>query len=381
MVRAMTKASTSSCLCGSNSGSETAYKLKIRRLKIEHLRNIASTQLNPLSHCNIISGKNGAGKTSLLEAIYLLARAKSFRSGQRKSPIQAGHEKAIIYSELVDSSNSTHKLGLSKSATETRVRFDGTSIHKLSDLASTLPISLITPNSHRLIEDGPDQRRRLLNWGVFHVEHEYKTTASQFHRTLQQRNNALRSSSPDLSVWNETFVRHALSLHRMQSDYFKLWREELYKYTSSVTYLNSLQVSLSKGWSEKMDLTESIKLRHESDRTRGFTSVGPHRTDIAFRIDGQQTKHTLSRGQQKVLITCVLKAQSDVIENISGKKTVMLYDDIDSELDEDSLSYVIDMLLKGDNQIFATSINKEKFEHLAQVGDSGMFHVEHGAVC
>ena len=106
--------------------------------------------------------------------------------------------------------------------------------------------------------------------------------------------------------------------------------------------------------------------------------MGPHRADIEFKLDGMATKHILSRGQQKVLITCILKSQIKVLEQRTGKRAVLLYDDLDSELDADSLVYVSNLLAELNAQTFITTINPDKLSILANKAESGMFHVEHG---
>lgn len=352
--------------------------MKIKRLKVEQLRNIRSLEIEPEARHNIITGNNGAGKTTLLEAIYLLARAKSFRTNQRRSPIQNGADQLTLFAELLDHTNNSHKLGLSKSPSQLNVRLDGLPVNKLSELANTLPVSLITPNSHKLIEEGPDQRRRLLNWGVFHVEHEFKYLAARLNRTLLQRNNALRKGSKDLSVWDKSFVEASELVNQTQKEYFSLWLEQLTKLKESISFLKSLEVRLIYGWPVGSDLYSSIAEKEASDRERGFTSVGPHRADIEFKIDGIATKNILSRGQQKVLVTCILKAQMSVLESQTGKRAVTLYDDLDSELDSNSLEHVSNLLSDQYGQTFITTINPEKLSSLRNKAESGMFHVEHG---
>jgi DNA replication and repair protein RecF len=354
--------------------------VKVSQLKIENLRNISNELFEPAPQLNLITGDNGAGKTSLLEAVYLLARAKSFRTTQHRSPIRKDQNELRLFSEIVDESNLKYRLGLSREGSTTRVRLNGQTVNKLSELASVLPVLLITPNSHRLIEEGPEHRRRLLNWGVFHVEQQYKATIHDFNRALVQRNNALRKGTDDLSVWNRAFVEHAERVHENQTEYFKSWRSVLLDLTNDIDYLKSLDVSFYPGWKKADDITQHLKKQEGSDRERGFTSVGPHRADVQYRVDGDSAKQRLSRGQQKVLISCALIAQSIHQNKITGRKPVMLFDDMDSELDNKSLGYLLEILSIQKNQVLVTTINPQKFGQLSESQDSAMFHVEHGRI-
>ena len=267
-----------------------------------------------------------------------------------------------------------------RQGSSTLVKLDGQQVHKLSELATLLPVLLITPNSHRIIEEGPEHRRRLLNWGVFHVEHGFKSAIQNFNRSLLQRNNALRKGSLDLQVWNQTFLEHAQEVTQHQVNYFQTWKKNLLGLTSGIDYLRDIEVLFSPGWNRASTLKSQLEEREYTDRERGFTSVGPQRADVQYRINGDAAKQRLSRGQQKVLISCAILAQSITQKSSSGIKPIILFDDLDSELDDKSLAYLLQILLAHKSQAFITSINASKFESLLSSPDSGMFHVEHGAI-
>ena len=354
--------------------------MKLCHLKIQHLRNISNQTFEPAPGCNLISGVNGAGKTTILEAIYLLARAKSFRTSKHRSPIQNGESQLTLFAEVEDESDYKHKLGLLRQGSSTQVRLDGNNLNKLSELAKILPVLLITPNSHRIIEEGPEHRRRLLNWGVFHVEHQFKTSIMDFNRALLQRNNALRKGSSDLRVWNQSFVDYGESVNRQQTRYFNSWKVELLKITAGIDFLQGLEVSLSRGWREDLSLLHHLEGKEASDRERGFTSVGPHRADINYKVDGEAAKQKLSRGQQKVLISSALIAQSKLQQLSNNTKPILLFDDMDSELDSRSLQFLLEKITMPSGQAMISTINPEKFSDLLSGTESGMFHVEHGRI-
>jgi DNA replication and repair protein RecF len=352
----------------------------LKTLKIEHLRNITRADLSFSSTINLMSGANGAGKTSLLEAIYLLGRAKSFRHGHNSSPIQHGQKQLTLFSIWENEDKQKIRLGLKRKGKETQVKINGDLTKQLSKLASTLPIALVTPSSHRLIDEGPEHRRRILNWGVFHVEHFYKTAISNYSRALLQRNNALRGDSQDLSVWNTALVEHANQVNSYQSKYFERWKQELERLSQSLDFLKGLEFSFNRGWKSGEELHDLLQSKERHDKERGYTSVGPQRADLIFKIDGVESRQVLSRGQQKVLIIIAMLSQSILLQKEKGIKPIFLLDDLESELDRNTLSNVCKMLNESGNQIFITSLDAHNLIHQNWSDDISMFHVEHGEV-
>jgi DNA replication and repair protein RecF len=352
----------------------------IKTLKIGNLRNITQAELSLSSNTNIITGENGAGKTTLLEAIYLLARAKSFRPGPPRSIIQRGKESLLIFSELEDRVSTKHKIGLTRTASTLKIKIDGLPAKKLSDLAIALPIVLITPQSHRLIEEGPEHRRRVFNWGVFHVEHSYKNVMTEFNRTLLQRNNALRSGSGELAIWDRLFIEHGLRVNHFQSTYFDSWKCALQSIIKDVPFLQDLEISMGYGWPNGEDLEDVLLKRKSNDKDKGFTSIGPHRMDIFFRLGGCSTKQSLSRGQQKILVTSIFLAQAKVLSDKIGDNPIFLFDDMESELDNNSIALLSRLIKRQNSQIFLTSIKADKQTSDLWNGLSAMFHVKHGEI-
>jgi DNA replication and repair protein RecF len=350
----------------------------IQTLKIEHLRNIASAELHFTNNINIVYGENGAGKTSLLEAIYLLGRAKSFRTSNRKSPIEKGRERTSLFALIENNKSSTHRVGLTRRGKETKVKIDGQPVNKLSKLANTIPITIVTPQSHRLIEEGPEHRRRILNWGVFHVEPRFKALMGDYTRSLLQRNKALREGSPDLSAWTHKLIHTARQVNEIQSKYFTLWREELLTKSNTFPFLEGLDIYFSKGWPEEADLKEMILSREASDREKGFTTLGPHRADVAFRVGGMEAGQLLSRGQQKVLIVTVLLSQARLLEKDRAVKPIFLCDDLDSELDYKSLARLCELIDEQKCQTFITTLDPNRLTTGVWTEKTSMFHVEHG---
>jgi DNA replication and repair protein RecF len=354
--------------------------LHLKSLHIENLRNIELADLTLSKNINIIQGSNGAGKTSLLEAMYMLARAKTFRQTTSRSIIAEHKNSLTLFSEANTEQDETIKVGLIKQGSKLNIKINGEKVSRLSDLATIFPISLINPQSHRIIEEGPDNRRRLLNWGVFHVEHRFRFLASKYQRVLQQRNSALRLHEKNLSIWDEQLVSFGEQIAESHSRYITMWVDTVRELVSKIPYLSDIEMTYHQGWETNKSLIESLNEHQALDFKRGYTTPGPHRSEIHISIDGKGAKYILSRGQQKVLVTLLLIAQSRLLFNAVGEKAVFLVDDLAAELDRNSQNLILQAIRNEACQAVITTLDFTDLpvQQIKTDNAPKMFHVEHG---
>ncbi|MCU7810468.1 MAG: DNA replication and repair protein RecF, partial [Candidatus Thiodiazotropha sp. (ex Notomyrtea botanica)] len=306
------------------------------------------------------------------------ARARSFRSTQSKKLIQAKKSSLTLFALTESHSGKETRIGLKKEGGQNLIKINGKSVKKLSKLAATLPIALITPQSHRLIEEGPDYRRRLLNWGVFHVEHSYRELLSKYNRVIAQRNASLKLRNKNIEVWNQQLNNYAKEIKRLQTSYIVSWNNALKQVSNGIDFLDSINIGYHQGWEKGLSLTAALKTKIQIDQTRGYTSVGPHRSDLRLTIDGTPVKNHLSRGQQKFLVTLLMLAQSNIKFSQTREKTVILFDDFQSELDRLTQNTLFHIIQREACQTFMTIIDKDKGLEQKLGSDDEMFHVEHG---
>jgi DNA replication and repair protein RecF len=354
-------------------------KLLIENLKIENLRNISKAEISPHKKINIILGRNGAGKTTLLESIYLLARAKSFRQIKSGPLIQEGKEKLTLFTKIKNTTNTKHQIGLQKSKHKTEIRKDGEILRKLSVLAKTLPLTIITPNIQRIIEENPEQRRRLLNWGLFHVEPEYSELAFRYKKTLLQRNSALRGSLGQVKVWNMQLVEIGEQIDEMMVNYSRLWNETFRTLINSSKIIDSVSLDIKKGWREEETFREALLRTSNIDRERGFTSCGPHRADIRLVKDGKLIKNIFSRGEAKITAVTMLLSQTKMLADRTGDAPILLADDLHSELDSERYNRLLNLITDLKLQSFITTLDFSKEIHGGYSDSYRLFHVEHGS--
>jgi DNA replication and repair protein RecF len=353
--------------------------MRVKSLNINNLRNIVSTQLEPDPCLNCFIGGNGAGKTSVLEALAVLSKGRSFRTGQITSLIgpEVGHFQVVtrIESERGD----THQLGMERGADYWNARHNGNDVLQLSELTELLPYVLLEPSSHTLVSGPPDGRRKYLDWGVFHVEHDFLMAWRRYARTLKQRNAALRQSNPVMvESLDPQLVQYGEKLHQARTRHMDRLSEMLaVKIPLFNESLQGIKISYRKGWSGE-SLQHALGLSFDRDLERGATGPGPHKADLHFSLHGTTARERLSRGEQKAMTAALVMAQAEMICE-SGEKPLLMLDDLSSELDENHLSKVLEAGLSLGVQIWLTGT--ELAPAIAAVDSSfTLFHVKHGSV-
>jgi len=351
------------------------------KLGIRHFRNLHQVDFEPSKDINLIIGQNASGKTSLLEAIYFLGRASSFRTHRFDRILEKGESELSVYAQQILKNDEKVPFGVIKGSKTLQIRINEQKIYKISELVFNLPLQVIHPNSHQLLEEGPRYRRRFLDWGVFHVEHNFYPAWQRYQTALKQRNNAIRQhSSRDLiKVWNKELIESGDILHRSRELYVQQLQQLLHQYIQPV--LGDLDFSLhyQPGWAKEHSFKQALEESLTSDIERGFTTVGPQRADISIKLDGRQASDRISRGQQKILVTCLLLAQAGLYNVKTDRECILLIDDVAAELDAENREKLLSVLQGMRVQMFLTSIGKQTLMPMMENSStSKMFHVEHG---
>lgn len=350
--------------------------MAIKHIRINDLRLIEEIEFEPEDGINLIWGNNGSGKTTILEAIYLLGRGKSFRKADRDQLIRRGKRQLSLFVRT-SSIRDSHILGLVKSQGVTQAKLDGNKITRMSDLARAIPLTVITPNSHEILERGPQYRRRFLDWGVFHVEPNFRNTFERFARCLKQRNAALRVRGRFDASWDKEFIEAGNAVNKYRENYYYRLSIKIKQLAAELLELDQIQTEWKRGWSENVDLNQMLDEMQTGDIQAGYTRYGPHRADLSIKLNQQKVEKVVSRGQQKMLVVAMHLAQVEVARDMVGTDTIILIDDLTSELDSNNRNRLLRHLQKMGNQTFITGVDnifgdKNDF--------SAVFHVEQGAV-
>ncbi|MFZ5578950.1 MAG: DNA replication/repair protein RecF [Pseudomonadota bacterium] len=327
----------------------------IEHLSIQNLRALRTAELDLSPGVNLFLGDNGAGKTSVLESAHILATGRSFRASQLDTVRQHG-ESSLTLSALISQGRNTLRIGLCKRAEGLILRCDGAPAERLVDLARHLAVITLHADSDQLILGAPQQRRRYLDWWLFHARPEFFPHWGRYQRLLKQRNAALRSDPLQLDAWDKVLAEagEQVALHRQQAaDGLK---EELADAMHGTRDFPDFGWNLHPGWNRQESLAEVLRRTRMRDREQGFTSQGPHRAELRIQVMGKDAREVLSRGQQKTLATLMLLAQAKAYRSARGDVPVILLDDLAAELDSSHRERLLKDMLGLGGQVLLTAL-------------------------
>jgi len=328
----------------------------LRRLQVTDLRCLPSVELEFDPRFTLISGPNASGKTSVLEALYVLGRGRSFRTRRLEHLIRRGRERFTVFGEIELPSRRV-PLGVEGHADGIRARVAGSAAASLAELAVIFPVQIIDPEVHKLIEEGPGRRRRFLDWGVFHVEPSFIPSWQRYQQSLKQRNAALKAGHPRnaVAVWDPELTKCAGEITTARAAYL----DRLAGVAQGLARRllgRELALSYRQGWSRELSFEEALVQSWKLDAERRSTQVGPHRAELGIQLDGVTAKDRISRGQQKLLAAALLIAQIELFPPDAAARPTLLLDDPAAELDEMHLGQLIAELAGGANQLVVTSL-------------------------
>jgi DNA replication and repair protein RecF len=333
--------------------------VSLGRLQVTDFRCLQSAELDLDPHFTLISGPNASGKTSLLEAIYVLGRGRSFRTRRLEHLIRQGSERFVVFGQT-DGATRRVPMGVEGSRAGMRAQIGGDKPSSLAELALQLPVQIIDPEVHHLIEEGPSRRRRFLDWGVFHVEQSFVGHWQRYQQVLKQRNAALKARQPMaiVSVWDGDLVRSGELLTAARARYVAALLP-----LAEVIGRNLLGAELSltyrAGWASDQSLAEALQQSWHHDQESGATQVGPHRAELAIRLEGRAVRDRVSRGQQKLLAAAMLMAQIKLFPEGSPVQPTLLLDDPAAELDDEHLGSLIREVASQSVQLIVTTLHGE----------------------
>ena len=362
----------------------------LEALSVNGLRNLQEIAIEPASRLNILYGENGSGKTSLLEAIHLLASGRSFRSSKLDPLINHVSDEALVVAKLADGT----RMGLSKGRRKRhQLRLQDETQRNWEAVARCLPLQLIDSSAFQLLEGGPKARRRFLDWGVFHVEHSFVAAWRDSRKALANRNALLKQPRLDiaqLEAWDSELITAAAKVDKLRAETMERFMPlflEVYAQLDGV-YQDELTITYERGWANDEELADELIRLREVDRRYGSTQAGPQRADISVRLSRGPAVDILSRGQQKILVSALKIAQGRLLSETFGSHCLYLIDDLPAELDPENRAKVFGALLSLNTQLFVSCVeleglftpaSKPLFAGLSDA-EKAQFHVEHGRI-
>ena len=354
--------------------------MTLLKLDVFDVRNIHSISIQPAPGINFITGANASGKSSLLEAIFILGRARSFRTHHIKQAIKFDQSQLIVAAQLQHHTGSISNIGIQIDNKQSEIRIDQENRQK-ADLAYALPVQLIHPKSYRLLDAGPQNRREFLDWGIFNHKRNFLPNWRRFSKALQQRNALLKIRQvQQLSAWDKELIEYGQSVNEYRKEYIELLQPVFLEMASQFLETDQIELRFNAGWDEKQALGQMLKQDLEKDLKYGFTHSGPHRADFLTVHNNKLVKDYLSRGQQKLLVLALLLSQVSLLNREAQNNCCILIDDLTAELDTLNRAKLLKYLAGIGCQVFMTSTELADFGDLDAVENYKVFHVEHGAI-
>lgn len=358
--------------------------MTLKRFEVSCVRNIVSATLCFSPKINILYGSNGSGKTSVLEALYLLGLGRSFRTTRLNSLITHGNDKSTVFG-LVDSGVTGEvAMGISRYRGGRReIQIAGSSVHQSSRLAELFPIQIMTPDTVQLLSGPPIGRRRFMNWGVFHVEHSFKKAWQTAEHSLKQRNALLRHAKINhqmLEIWTHQLSAAALEIDRFRREYLEKFVPHFKKVLTELLDVKDIELSYSPGWDHSVSLLEALKGSVARDVKQGFTGLGHHRAEMMLTVSGRNVIDVFSRGEQKLVASALMITQGRLMEKEAARQCTYLVDDFGSELDPAHRQRLYRTFEKTNCQVVITAVDKKILAPYWSAENTRLFHVEHGEV-
>ncbi len=378
--------------------------MHLTELAITHFRCLDQVFLYPSPGINFILGANGAGKTSVLEALFCLSRGRSFRANSLNKLIQDDTKSFIVRAKLQTEISQYIALQANRdnSGSNYQAKIDGEQVKSLAELSRVLPAVIIDPAIHKLIEEGPKLRRQYIDWGVFHVEplfiHEWK----RYQQALKQRNAGLKKGLPhtQLQAWTKILIDSGNRIDELRKAYIAQLSLDISDFAADLLD-SELKLAYRSGWPKDLSFSEALNKNIEREQKVGLTVVGPHRADLIIQVgdlflnteeendenlsydpsDNTKSKNQyyavqqrVSRGQQKLIAASLMLAQVKHFRDIHNISPLLLIDDPFAELDQEHSNRLLEKIDSLQAQTFITTLNSlshSVFENATK------FHVEH----
>ena len=345
----------------------------LRRLAIESLtargfRNLAEVELELGPRFNVISGENGQGKTNLLEALYVLATSRSFRTSRVAELIQHGVDTASVRARVKEDEELREQVvGLRQGSRQ--VRADGKRPRSLAEYAVMTPVVVFHPGSVVLSTGSGLERRRLLDRLALYRDPSCLGDADAYLKALRARQRVLEArgeAGRDLDSWEELSVRHGMALRRA-----RVQASEDLASTVALAFQTlapdglRLHARYVAGAPDDAEAFRAALERERSrDRARGSASTGPHRDDLVLELDGRGVRGVASQGQHRAVVLAVKLAEVELVAAARGVQPVLLLDDVSSELDRGRTAALMQALSAQEGQVVLTTTRPELIETL-----------------
>ena len=317
--------------------------MRIKKLTLHNFRNYEDETFAFADGLNVLTGRNAQGKTNCAEAVFYLCTGSSLRIRHDRQLIRRGESCASLRAEG-ESRFGTLSLEADIFENKRELRVNGVKVNKSADFLGNINSVFFSPGELRLIQDGPDERRRFLNLSISQTSRPYAQALLRYNKILDQRNNLLKNRDVSLvldtlPVWDEQLARYAAVIVRHRAAYLKELSplaQEAHAFLTEGAEELSLSFDADYPEGEEAiaeELMKELSAANERDLRLGFTTVGPHRDDVKIAIGGTDARAFASQGQARTAALSLKLAEVEIFTRLAGEPPVLVLDDVMSELD------------------------------------------------
>lgn len=346
----------------------------LKKISLFNYKNFSEASFEFDSKINCFVGKNGVGKTNVLDAVYHLANGKSYFNPLAVQNIRHEEDFFVIDGEFEKANRQEQIVCSFKKGQKKILKRNGKAYEKFSDHIGFIPVVIISPADNDLIIEGSETRRRFMDTVISQLDSSYLQTLIQYHKIVSQRNALLKYfalnhvfENDTLSIYNEQLHDLGAVIFEKRKEFIAAFLPIFNKHHQAITGLGEQVQLVYESHLLEKDTLSLLEQNLAKDRALQYTSVGIHKDDLVFQIDSYPIKKFGSQGQQKSFLIALKLAQFEFVKKQSGEKPILLFDDIFDKLDESRVSKIVEMVNQEEfGQLFISDTHPERTENIVK---------------
>ena len=337
----------------------------IKSIKLENFRNYENLELSFEKGTNILYGDNAQGKTNVLEAVYLSATTKSHKGSKDKEIIRFGQDEAHIRTNL-DKEGMEYRVDMHLKKSKSKgIAVNGQHLKKAAQLLGLLNVVFFSPEDLSIIKNGPSERRRFVDMELCQIDKYYLYNLNQYNKIVNQRNKLLKDFYHNtdiyetLHVWDMQLVTYGKQIIERRKEFVDQLNEIIYGIHKNLSGGREELVIVYEPDTEAENFEYELQKFREKDIKYKMTSVGPHRDDFSFVVNGVDIRKYGSQGQLRTAALSLKLSEIELVKKVTGDNPVLLLDDVLSELDSNRQNYLLNNI--GNIQTIITCTGLDEF--------------------
>lgn len=353
----------------------------VENIILKNYRNIEEISFFPHKKTSVLFGDNAQGKTNILESFYYCAMGRSHRTNNDKELVSFGKDTAFIRVFIRDDHGRKDRIDINiRSNGKKGVGINGIAVKRIGELLGTLNVVMFCPENLQLIKSGPGERRRFMDMELCQIDKIYYHNLKQYYKVLKQRNNLLKTikkADDTIDIWDMQLSEYGSGIIEQRSDFISKISDIASKIHQNITDGSEKLFIEYKPNTSPESFYKKLVQNREKDILYGNTSVGIHKDDIIFYVNGVNAREYGSQGQQRTACLSTKMAEIELIKQEKNHYPILLLDDVLSELDKKRQTYLINNIADVQTIVTSTGID-DNIKNICSEGK--IFHVKNGKI-